>query len=686
MQEIDAVYWSVSYGVAALAFLIFAVLAVAGAIGRFGSFYVPIAFLASACWAAILGWSAQHYELSPLQVLVVELGNDAGWIVFLSVLLSGAVSDGGIRYFFIRHGGVALILLLVIAGFGLEAGGELPRDVSAAGGVLLVGSILTSLFVLIVLEQIYRNARDAQRHALRYLILGLGGIFTYDLVLYSDAIFSGRINEGLWVARGLAVAICVPVIALAIKRLAPSRVGLFVSRQVVFYTATIFAAGAYLTAIGLLGSYLRNTNTSLGFPALILILFTSVLVMLTLMVSASVRRRLRVLIAKHFFENKYDYRQEWLRLIQTLTGDESQLPLQKRSIKALAQILECSGGALWMDVRDGVYECVAGWNFNTDSIENRVGSSLVQFLTHTGWVIDIAQFRRQPQEYDGLELESIHVDESLRFIVPLFHNKRLLGFIVLTDAVNPQPLNFEDYDLLKTAGRQIAGLLAQEIATRRLSEVGQFEAFNKLTAYLMHDLKNVIAQQVLLVDNAEKHKTNPKFIDDAIDTIKGGIRRMRRVIDHLQQGSIVQKIQRVDLGTLLMRAVSDCEDKTPLPILHSCDERLWVRADPDKLQMGLFHALRNAQDATGPDGQIEVRLACDSGVCRIEIEDSGSGMTREFVRDRMFRPFDSTKGSEGMGMGAYQLRETITELGGTIDVRSAPNEGTTVAITLRRAN
>ena len=102
--------------------------------------------------------------------------------------------------------------------------------------------------------------------------------------------------------------------------------------------------------------------------------------------------------------------------------------------------------------------------------------------------------------------------------------------------------------------------------------------------------------------------------------------------------------------------------------------------------MGIFHALRNAQDATGPDGQIEVRLACDSDLCRIEIQDSGTGMTREFVRDRMFRPFDSTKGSEGMGMGAYQLRETITELGGTIDVQSAPNEGTTIAITLRRAD
>ncbi len=248
------------------------------------------------------------------------------------------------------------------------------------------------------------------------------------------------------------------------------------------------------------------------------------------------------------------------------------------------------------------------------------------------------------------------------------------------------PLNFEDHDLLKTAGQQIASYLAQEQSTEQLAEGRQFEAYNRLTAYIMHDLKNLIAQQSLVVANAKRHKKNPKFIDDAVATIEGGVTRMRRVIEHLQQSSIDQRQEKVELGKLIMQAVSQCADRQPIPKTHIGDEQIWVRADRERLLMALYHGIRNAQDATGADGEVSVELEPNGANCTIRIIDTGAGMDELFVRERLFKPFDSTKGTQGMGMGAYQIRETVRAIGGEVRVQSELDKGTRLVLELRRAS
>ena len=256
--------------------------------------------------------------------------------------------------------------------------------------------------------------------------------------------------------------------------------------------------------------------------------------------------------------------------------------------------------------------------------------------------------------------------------------------MILLRPPHTKALNFEDHDILKTAGRQVAVVLAQAMAQEQLAETKQFEAVNRLTTFLMHDLKNLIAQQDLVVANAQRFRHRPEFFDDAINTVKSGVDRMRKVLDQLQQGGRKEpQWSRVDVAKALMEARSQCADRKPIPSVALPPEAVWVRIDRERLASVFIHLIRNAQDATPPDGRIDVLLARvgDDSVS-ITITDNGRGMDAAFVRDRLFRPFDSTKGAQGMGIGAYQARDIVRSAGGDVHVSSEPGAGTTFDVRL----
>lgn len=673
----------ISYGLAGLVYLVLSVLLLTSFRGRLRGGLLTAAAIVTAAWAFLLAWNVQADGLTASQLLVIEFLHDAAWLVFLSALLSGAV--GAAQYWLVRYGGILLVAALL--GIGLYQEWNLLANLrgSGSGGTLILGSLLTSLYALVAIEQIYRNARESQRRGLKFLCLGTGAIFAYDLFLYSNAILNGQISDLYWGVRGFIVAMSAPMIAVAAQRSPTWAVGIFVSRQVVFYTTTLFGAGVYLSAIGFAGYYIRNIAGGWGQAAQVVLFAAAVLALFVFLFSTGARRRLRVFISKHFYENKYDYREEWLRLTATLTSLEESLPLRKRAIKGLAQILDSRSGFLWL--RSSVssdYRCVAGWNVQRQGGEIAADSAMANFLRSTGWVIDLTEYRVDSSHYQDVEIKPEEVaPDDAGIIIPLLHDADLLGFVALSEPSSRPELNFEDRDLLKTAGQQIASYLSQEEATEQLAEGRQFEAFNRFTAYLMHDLKNVIAQQSLVVENAEKHKDNPAFIDDAVDTIKSSVVRMRRIIKHLTQGASDQPQERVELSKLIITSVSQCADRQPEPQAEVSDGPVWVRADRDRLLMALNHAIRNAQDATGHDGDVQVQLSRDDGIGQISIVDNGSGMDAAFVRERLFKPFDSTKGTQGMGIGAYQIRETLKSVGGTLEIDSTEGVGTTLTMTLQ---
>jgi putative PEP-CTERM system histidine kinase len=291
--------------------------------------------------------------------------------------------------------------------------------------------------------------------------------------------------------------------------------------------------------------------------------------------------------------------------------------------------------------------------------------------------------RRYPSLYGDLQVDAWFNEEGKWWIiVPLLLGNELYGFVALQHGTANARLNFEDHDLLRTVGRHVASHLKQAESDKKLSEAQQFSTYHRLSAFLMHDLNNLAAQLSLLVKNAERHKDDPKFVDDMIATVANSAARMNRLLEQLSNVRVQARIEDVELVSLLQKSIQQSKGWRPLPTIQFNNTSLLVSADPDRLGGVFEHLVRNAQDATEDTGTVELEVEQDGQWAVIRIRDTGCGMTEQFISERLFRPFDSTKGSQSMGIGAYQARDYIRELGGQIDVVSAPGHGTTFTIHL----
>jgi putative PEP-CTERM system histidine kinase len=250
------------------------------------------------------------------------------------------------------------------------------------------------------------------------------------------------------------------------------------------------------------------------------------------------------------------------------------------------------------------------------------------------------------------------------------------GLVLLTWPQIPFPWNWEVVEMLKTSSRLAASYLALEYAGRELAEAQQFDGFNRLSAFVIHDLKNLIAQLSLVVRNAEKHQDNPVFMRDAIKTVDHAVGRMNTLMAQLRNSSPGVTTTEFDLNQLLREVVEARKKQLPFPQGDLGKETIMVCANRERLGAALEHVIQNGQDAAGKQGQVMVRLrAVDRRMAWVEVEDNGCGMDDHFIRTRLFKPFDTTKGLTGMGIGAYESREYVRSLGGELSVQSQPGKG-----------
>jgi putative PEP-CTERM system histidine kinase len=289
------------------------------------------------------------------------------------------------------------------------------------------------------------------------------------------------------------------------------------------------------------------------------------------------------------------------------------------------------------------------------------------FLRDRQWVVNLSELHRKPELYDNLERSAwLEGQDWAWLIVPMLQQDQLMGFVVLGKPGARIGFNWEDSDLLKMVGRQAASYFAWFEANEALAQSRQFEAFTRLSAYVMHDLKNLAGQLSLVVSNARRHMGNLEFVADAVETAGNAVSKMNRLLAQLRQSRQRMREARVVAASGIIEAVTrERAVASPIPKFVVSDEGLEALVDPDRLSSVLQHLVQNAQEATPDDGKVEVRLRRDGDWTVIEIEDTGCGMDEEFIRERLFRPFDTTKGDAGMGVGVYESREFARALGGT---------------------
>jgi putative PEP-CTERM system histidine kinase len=664
--------------VGALYALLTVLLLTTGRRHRIGA-YLIFASIVSAVWGFCLAAQTAFGSIHPLLIAFVEVSRATAWILFLVRL----VSQIGVSRLL---SSLSVVTCLIVAGgiiYTAVRGAAAPTLTVELDVVIIPGGLAIALFGLVLIEQLYRNSSVESRWSLNPLVLGVGGIFAYDLFLYSQGMLLNEIDLATWTARGLVSLFFVPMIAIAARRNTEWDVRIFISRQVVFYSTSLVAVGIYLLLMSLGGYALLIYGGTWGSLASIVFFIGAGLVLVIMLFSSTLRARLKVFLSKHFFRNKYDHREEWLRLISALSGFEGR-STRHIVIKALAQIVNSPSGILWVLAdKEHSYQVAATFEAPGAAPNIPVSDPLIDFIKEEGWLIDLQEYALDPKHYQDLRLPCWLADDAEAWlIVPLVTRQELVGLIMLTKAPGPPTLNYEDRDLLKTAGNHIAVHLAQEKSDNLLAEAQQFEAYNRLTAFLMHDLNNLIAQQSLIVENAEKHKRKPEFVDDAISTIAGSVERMKRVMRQLKTGGSESPAKLTELKFIVSAAVDRCSAKKPVPTLNLNRVDARVAVDAEEFTMVLAHLVGNAQDACNQRGAVEVSLHQSDGTATVTVSDTGVGMSADFVRNRLFRPFDSTKGSQGMGIGAYQAREFARKMGSELQVRSEPGKGTSVSMTI----
>lgn len=670
---------AIGYAIAAGLFLVLTALLLSRWRNRSKSQVLAIATFASTIWAGTLALQSGDVLAVPFLAMSLEWLRDVSWIVALTMVLrsldaSGRTERVAIRYAFL----LPAVAFVVFALYRSRSAGPLSEV------FLVVGGLLFSIVPLVLTEQIYRNAPADSRSGLKYFCLATIGMFSYDTAMYAWALIERSIVVDAWAARGYFNGIMVVPMAYSVQRTFRLSLEALLPRQILFYSFALAGISAFL-AVLIGGDHLiRRYGGTWADVGRIVFLAGGVSVGAALLLSASVRARARVFLLKSLFRYKYDYRREWLRFIGTLS-DSGTEHVPTTAIRAVAQIVDSPGGIAWARQQDEEnYLPVGSWRCDMPILSSvPQHSSLIRFLKDRQWIIDLNEMRDHPSRYEGLKLEApFEAAEDWWLIVPMNLGDRLLGFIVLLKPRLVPSLNFEDHDLLKTVGRHVATHIDQAESDRRLAESSQFGTYNRLTAFLMHDLSNLVAQQSLVVKNAERFRDNPQFVDDAISTIAHSVRRMKRLMEQLSGTSKPPEMKRIDLRDVLATAVRRSGPRLPEPKLDAGTAGIWIKADPERLATVIEHLIRNAQDASDKDGTLSVGLFQANGMANVSISDTGCGMSSEFIRDRLFRPFDSTKGSQSMGIGAYQAREYLRTLGGQIEVKSDVGIGTTFSIRL----
>jgi putative PEP-CTERM system histidine kinase len=696
---------ALTYGLAAAGFLVLTILLLTSWEGRAAGVRLIVASAVTSIWAVLLALSADYIAVAAPITLLSEFLRYGAWFF----VLSGLTQSVGIATCLSRlaHAAwigsvVVLVAAPVLIGIGVPV--PPPAALLASAGLLL------ALLGLLMLEQIYRNSRESGRYALKFLVIGLGLAFAYDLFLFSQAHLLRGIEPATWQARGLVTALTVPLIAIAARRNPQWSLNLFVSRHVIFYSASFLVVGIYLLLMAAGGYWVRIHGGAWGGVAQLVFVAGAAAVLLAVISSGSLRRRLRVFVSQHFYRNKYDYRIEWLRFVQTLSTPIEGVDARENAVSAMAQAINSPSGVLYLCNEDSETVLpVTSWPSSEIDTRQypvlRFQDELIAFLHDRQWVIDLVELRATPDAYGNLSVPEAwsrapaQQSARNRLIVPLIHVDALIGLVVLASPPPPFQPNYEDRDLLKTMGRHVAVHLAQYDADRRLAESRQFETYHRLTAFVMHDLRNLAAQLALIVSNAEQHKRNPEFVDDAIGTIANSTERMQRLIDQLQRRESHGATRRVSVAEVARRACERCSSRRPQPSCGGIKEEAWVEADPERLTMIVEHVIRNAQDATPEEGAVVLSVALDGSdraaetaapigetsqlrvpTVALTVSDSGCGMSAEFISERLFKPFDSTKGSKGMGIGAYQVREYVKSLGGRVDVASEVEQGTRMTL------
>lgn len=648
--------------------------------GAAGTVMCAALFL-TAGWSIAIAATGDQSE----QTGLAEALRNLAWLLVLYRLFG---SDGRLRSLApIRPVALALafveVLHLLVDGliWRFPLGGE---GYAVVFNFRVIFRLLVTVGALVLVHNLYVGASRQSQLALRWPAAGLAALWAFDLNLYTVAYLSGGWPVEIAAMRGFAVLALAGLIAVGgarhrdVMRFRPSR-------TVTFQTVSLLIIGLYLIGMVAIAQWLSYAGGDFARMMGIGFLTIASVGAILFLPSRKLRGWLRVTLAKHLFQHRYDYREEWLRFAGTIAnkGREA-LPLGARVVQAVADIAEAPAGLLLAPGDHGELTLAARWQWPEVNVPPvAMAARSVVFFERNGFIADLDDIRagRESHGAEGNMPDWLIADDRAWAIVPLIHFEQLVGAVVLARPPLARRFDWEDFDLLRIVGQQLASYLAESASHEALAEASRFEDFNRRIAFVMHDIKNLASQFALLARNAERHADNPEFRKDMLVTLRNSSDKLNALLARLSRygGGSVDRIGEVDAAEVARLALERFRGGNAVTLVQAQD--CVVRANRDSLEQVLVHLIQNAIDASEPGNPVFVSVTADGLQACIEVVDSGAGMSPDFVRTKLFKPFVSSKPG-GFGIGAFEARELVRAMRGRLEVESREGLGSRFIVRL----
>lgn len=544
------------------------------------------------------------------------------------------------------------------------------------GLAFYIGIMVYLVISLVNLETTLANATPAELWKVKFETIGVGTILAVYALYFSQALLFRTINMHFVVVRSFFLILAVGMMTYGRLRQREG-VRVRISRQVAFKSVVVIAVGIYLVLIGLLGEGMRyfgaefQRSVAIGF-----IIFTGI-ALLVIFLSGRIRREIRVFLHKNFYQSKYDYRVQWLQFTERLANRQSEADLQQVILSAYCDTFGIQSAALYLlDLERKQFVNTSVYEMEALSETFGLDNSLVSYIDGRGWVF------RHTDSFLEVPVETTEFLKryQVSFVVPLLSGEQLEGFIVLGKQVNPnETVMYEDFDLMKTIARQASFALLNQRLSDQLTRSREMEAIGNIATFVIHDLKNHVAGLSLMVDNARHYIDNPEFQQDMLRSLDNTVNKMQGLIGRLKNlgEKELLNLQPVDLLIVVRRVLAFL----PAGRVTVAGEPLVVKVDAGELQKVMLNLMLNAVEAS-PDGSPIVVEVAMAGAPHIRVIDHGIGMSADFIRRELFKPFATTK-KKGMGIGLYQSRQIVEAHGGRLEVQSEVGKGTVFTVWLK---
>lgn len=566
---------------------------------------------------------------------------------------------------------------------------QLILHLGFAGTALNMLFLLSTVLVLMNLERTFRASVGTMRWRIKFIVLGLGVLFTVRAYTSSQALLYHGGDLSLPVVNAGALLIACLLILRGLLRAGHFDVSIYPSHSLLHRSLTVLLAGVYLLVVGLFAKIVTHLGGDAAFPIKAFLVLLFLVLLAVLLLSDRVRLFTRRLVSRHFLRPVYDYRSVWRTFTEGTARRVEQNELCGSIVKLVSDIFQALSVTIWLvDDRKNRLSLAA-----STSISEQQAGQLALESADAAEVISALSAHPDPLDLDSSKeiwasaLRRSHPDEfrkgGSRVCVPMMAGGEMLGLLVLGDRVGAVPFSVQDFDLLKSISEQSAAGLLNIQLSQRLSQAKQLEAFQAMSAFFIHDLKNTASTLSLMLQNLPVHYQDPQFREDALRGISKTVAHINETISRLNElrhELILQPVE-CDLNELVTEMLKGQEQAADITLLKELTPLPKVRLDPAQIQKVVTNLVLNARDAVPRGGQIRVETSQENGWVILAVADNGCGMTPEFIQRSLFRPFQTTK-QKGIGIGMFHCKMIVEAHRGRIEVQSEPGKGTTFRVLL----